>query len=856
MRLVVLIGAAAAGLALAGSGHAAARGPWLAASETQHALSDAETALVLDEPGTVTSDLAGAERAAGELLPRRPVELAAAGQAFADARSAAAAGDARRLAAARAAVWGAVLRASFGEATSAASRGDVGRARAWLLVREFQAPTRFTRAAANATLALDGLSAGRIRPAAAAAAVRADLLATYDNRLRAALAAVEETDKSGFGVRRAEEASAAQGYWRILRGSYAAQRDPGSARRLDTAFDALAAAAAAGRGAPVTLRRIEDALEGFRAVPLGTEERIRRAGQLQRFLELVPIEYARGVEDGRVTLDFEVQEAITFRDAASSALDDLVPFLLRRDPAATRAAVELVAGLGVSLADAARGRAVADPAAVKAATRQALDRASQAFPEGWGAAKETADFDVIQAALDRVQAAAAAGEWSVAEQARLEAYGVFELGPEQRLRGLAPGLFRSIEGLFWYGDDGVDGLVQLVKRKAAAHELATTRTALDDKLAEAETRIGEGLGSRTAVVVNSSIIVFREGLEAVLILAALMASMVGAQRRLRRPLLGGVLVALVASAVTWVVAQTVLGSLAGWGERLEAVVSLVAIGVLLLILNWFYHRVYWQENLQDLHRRKKRVLAGASVGILSAQALGLVALGFSSVYREGFETVLFLQALTLEAGAVTVLEGVALGFAGVVGVFLLVVALERKLPHKRMLVATGVLITAVLVALVGQTVQTMQAVAWAPVSPAPVELPYWSGVWLGVYPTWEGLGAQAGAALFVVGSYVVAEAFRARRRRRLIARAAPSTPDLPGEVRELRGEELLPGEAHGLRRAGHRDDHRAAVGAGGRAGEHRGGADLLVAEQAEELAEPGQGLLEERRERVVRRVAS
>jgi high-affinity iron transporter len=686
--------------------------------------------------------------------------------------------------------------------------------------------------------------------------VRADLLATYDNRLRAALAAIEETDKSGFGVRRAEEASAAQGYWRILRGSYAAQRDPGSARRLDTAFDALAAAAAAGRGAPVTLRRIEDALEGFRAVPLGTEERIRRAGQLQRFLELVPIEYARGVEDGRVTLDFEVQEAITFRDAASSALDDLVPFLLRRDPAATRAAVELVAGLGVSLADAARGRAVADPAAVKAATRQALDRASQAFPEGWGDAKETADFDVIQAALDRVQAAAAAGEWSVAEQARLEAYGVFELGPEQRLRGLAPGLFRSIEGLFWYGDDGVDGLVQLVKRKAAAHELATTRTALDDKLAEAETRIGEGLGSRTAVVVNSSIIVFREGLEAVLILAALMASMVGAQRRLRRPLLGGVVVALVASAVTWVVAQTVLGSLAGWGERLEAVVSLVAIGVLLLILNWFYHRVYWQENLQDLHRRKKRVLAGASVGILSAQALGLVALGFSSVYREGFETVLFLQALTLEAGAVTVLEGVALGFAGVVGVFLLVVALERKLPHKRMLVATGVLITAVLVALVGQTVQTMQAVAWAPVSPAPVELPYWSGVWLGVYPTWEGLGAQAGAALFVVGSYVVAEAFRARRRRRLMARAAPSTPDLPGEVRELRGEELLPGEAHGLRRAGHRHDHRAAVGAGGRAGEHRGGADLLVAEQAEELAEPGQGLLEERRERVVRRVAS
>ena len=129
-----------------------------------------------------------------------------------------------------------------------------------------------------------------------------------------------------------------------------------------------------------------------------------------------------------------------------------------------------------------------------------------------------------------------------------------------------------------------------------------------------------------------------------LILAALMASMVGPQRRYRRPLLVGVVLALAASVVTWVVAQTVLGSLARYGEKLEAVVSLVAIGVLLLILNWFYHRVYWQENLQDLHRRKKSILAGAGLSLVAAQVVGLVALGFTSVYREGFETTLFLQA--------------------------------------------------------------------------------------------------------------------------------------------------------------------------------------------------------------------
>ena len=380
---------------------------------------------------------------------------------------------------------------------------------------------------------------------------------------------------------------------------------------------------------------------------------------------------------------------------------------------------------------------------------------------------------MIAATLDRVQAAAAAGEWGRAEQARLEAYGVFELGPEQRLRGLGPTLFQRVEQLFWYGQGEHDGLVLLIKRRAPAEQIAATRGALDEALAASEERIGSGPGSRVSIVTNSAIIVFREGLEAVLILAALMASLVGPQRRHRRPLLGGVVLALAASVATWAVAQTVLGSLAGWGEKLSAVVGLVAIGVLLLILNWFYHRVYWQENLQGLHRRKKVILGGASVGILSAQALGLVALGFSSVYREGFETVLFLQALTLEAGAFTVLQGVALGFAAVVGVFLLVIALERKLPHKKMLVATGLMITWVLVVLVGQTVQTLQKVGWVGVTPVEgLELPYWSGVWLGLYPTWQGLLAQAAALAFVVGSYLAAEAMRKRRRARLLAGTA------------------------------------------------------------------------------------
>ena len=75
----------------------------------------------------------------------------------------------------------------------------------------------------------------------------------------------------------------------------------------------------------------------------------------------------------------------------------------------------------------------------------------------------------------------------------------------------------------------------------------------------------------------------------------------------------------------------------------------------------------------------------------TATVAGLYTLGFSSVFREGFETVLFLQALQLEAGTGIVLAGVSLGLAAVAVVGVLTFKLEQRLPYKRMLVVTGVM---------------------------------------------------------------------------------------------------------------------------------------------------------------------
>src|SRR3954466_15586233 len=208
-----------------------------------------------------------------------------------------------------------------------------------------------------------------------------------------------------------------------------------------------------------------------------------------------------------------------------------------------------------------------------------------------------------------------------------------------------------------------------------------------------------GQQSHATVVFNSAIIVFREGLEAILIFAAVTASMVGANRRHRKHVTLGATAAFGAAVVTWFLVQALLQAASGLGPRLEAITGFVAIVVLLIVLNWFVHKVYWSGWIGRHHRQRRRLLASTGAGA----TIGLVALGFTSVYREGFEVVLFLQSLQLQAGTGTVLEGVGLGLAGTAVVGLLTFWLHHKLPYKKMLVLTGILLGVVLVVMVGGT---------------------------------------------------------------------------------------------------------------------------------------------------------
>jgi high-affinity iron transporter len=267
--------------------------------------------------------------------------------------------------------------------------------------------------------------------------------------------------------------------------------------------------------------------------------------------------------------------------------------------------------------------------------------------------------------------------------------------------------------------------------------------------------------SRATIVFNSAAIVFREGLEAVLIFAAVMAGLRGPHEHRRRPMAAGAGLAFLAAVATWFVAQAVLDVANPLGPKLEAITGFIAIVVLLVVLNWFVHKVYWSEWIGRHHRQRRRLLARTGISATT----GLIALGFTAVYREGFETVLFLQNLELKAGSGVVLEGVAAGLAGTLAVGLATFSLHRKLPYRRMLISTGVLVGFVLVVMIGGTALSFQDLGWLPRHQTPFTVPTWMGAWFEMYSTWETLAAQLLAAALVVGSYYLAEYLRVRRPR-------------------------------------------------------------------------------------------
>lgn len=267
-----------------------------------------------------------------------------------------------------------------------------------------------------------------------------------------------------------------------------------------------------------------------------------------------------------------------------------------------------------------------------------------------------------------------------------------------------------------------------------------------------------------AQVLDIAVLVFREGLECILVLSAITSSMVKSEGSYRRPVAAGVGAGLLATLATWFIAVSIVDDLTKSINALyvQAATGLLAIFVLLVVMNWFFHKLYWTGWISLHNRRKHSLMKEASEENRSRRRLlyGMALLGFTSFYREGVEVVLFLQSYRLKLGGEPVLYGVLLGILFTSIVAALTFVAHQKLPYKKMLVLTGILLGAVLLVMVGEQAQEMQLAHWLPTTQIPWlanAIPAWMGLWFSVFPTVETLAAQAVAGGLVIGSYFVAK---------------------------------------------------------------------------------------------------
>jgi len=236
--------------------------------------------------------------------------------------------------------------------------------------------------------------------------------------------------------------------------------------------------------------------------------------------------------------------------------------------------------------------------------------------------------------------------------------------------------------------------------------------------------------------INSALIILREGLEASLILAAILAMLkvMGAKDAVRYIHLGWIL-ALVMGGLTWLITQTVLTLSGQHRESMEGFISIFAALALFYVGYWLHTRSEtkkWQAFIQD---KVKSSLSSKSI-------FGLMGISFFAVYREAFEVVLFYQALWLqnENSHQAVLWGFVAGLAALIVLTIVIFKLGIRVPLKYFFGVTGTLLYVVAFIFAGVGIKELQAAGWIPTTP--VDLPLQVPI-LGIYPTVQTLTDQA-----------------------------------------------------------------------------------------------------------------
>ncbi len=346
-----------------------------------------------------------------------------------------------------------------------------------------------------------------------------------------------------------------------------------------------------------------------------------------------------------------------------------------------------------------------------------------------------ADSGGIGIALSKLQAsrdAWQAGDSDQARQLALSAYlDGFEL-VEAPLKNVDNALMRETEQAMagWRAalKDGDAGRIEAAYARAA------------DLLKRSEDALGGGALAGGVAFVSAYIILAREGLEAILVVAALLvvvrrADVSPAERRRALGALNlGWMLALGAGLATWMVSNWVLAISGALRELTEGVTALLAAAVLLWVGLWMHGQAAAREWGRFVGDTAGRAVVERSKWLL----LGL---SFLSVYREIFETVLFYQALWLQVDAPQqslVLWGVGAAGLTLAGLTWLILRAGQRLPLKVFFTVCAYTVLVLAVIFTGKGIAALQEAGRLPISP--IDLP--TVELIGLYPSAQGLAMQ------------------------------------------------------------------------------------------------------------------
>ncbi len=379
------------------------------------------------------------------------------------------------------------------------------------------------------------------------------------------------------------------------------------------------------------------------------------------------------------------------------------------------------------LSDSAVATALA--AAGRADTSAGAVAAVRSLQETADAAATARVFGTVRSQLDSAYALARAGKGEGASAAAFDAYMTFEQ-VERSVRAKNPDLATALETRF-------AALRTRAAGGATNAELETIRAGLAADLENAERVLGETL-SPLNLFFQSFVILVREGLEAILVIGALMAFLTktGAANR-KRDIHVGVGAAVAASLLTAFALETVFRITPAKREALEGLTMLVATVVL-------FYVSYWLLSKMEVAKWNQFVRSKVQDAVTSGSALALASAAFLAVYREGFETVLFYKALFVAGGTGAstgaIVAGIVLGSVVMVGVYVAINRYGVRLPLKPFFGVTSTFLYYMAFVFAGRGVAELQEggllpttiVPWGPRVPA-----------LGIYPTVESLAAQA-----------------------------------------------------------------------------------------------------------------